>query len=116
MCTKDVLMTGSRFLSMLIACAAVMLLLTTKSAVTQDIGLAPLEGKEVARGYRASSLRLKPVVNDKGENIGRIDDFIFGRDEHIFIVLAVGFGFDGHLVAVPFRKFRFDDPSGNIVL
>lgn len=56
-------------------------------AAGQEIGLTPLETNEVARGYRAESLKLKPVslklkpvVNDKSETIGRISDFIFGKD------------------------------------
>jgi hypothetical protein len=110
-------MTGSHALSLSIVLAVVMPSLAIRPAAPQDIGLAPIENTELARGYRASTLRARSVVNEKGERIGRIDDFIFGRDEHIFIVLTVGgFGFDGHLVAVPFRKFKFDDSNGNIVL
>jgi hypothetical protein len=60
----------------------------------------------------APALELKSVVNDKGEIIGRIDDFILGRDNGpVFAVLAVG-----DFVAVPFRSLKLDDPSGNIVL
>jgi hypothetical protein len=60
-----------------------------------------LDAKEVAKGYRAAALKLKPVVNDKGEAIGVIDDFIFSRNDcNIFAVLAVGdfIGSSGHLV------------------
>jgi hypothetical protein len=87
-------------------------------AAAQEIGLVPLESQELARGYRASVLKLKLVVNDKSEQIGRIDDFVFGRDGHIFVVLAVGefFGIDNHLVAIPFQKFKLNDRSGNVVL
>jgi hypothetical protein len=58
------------------------------------------------------------VVNDKNETIGRINDFIFGKDDNIYVVLAVGdfIGVGGHLVAVPFRSLKLDDPSGEIVL
>ena len=31
-----------------------------------------MESKEVAKGYRAEALKLKSVINDKGEMIGRI--------------------------------------------
>ena len=51
--------------------------------------------------------------------IGRIDDFIFGHESpDIFAVLAVGesIGLGNHLVAVPFRSLKLDDPSGFIVL
>jgi sporulation protein YlmC with PRC-barrel domain len=92
--------------------------LSTAYTVAQEIGLAPLESKEIAKGYRASALQRRPVVNDRDESIGRIDDFVFGREGGIFVVLAVGdnMGIDGHLVAVPFRVFKFDDLKGKIIL
>ena len=73
---------------------------------------------EVARGYRAETLKLKPVVNDKNETIGRINDFIFGKDGNIYVVLAVGdfTGVGGHIIAIPFRNLKLDDPNGDIVL
>ena len=77
-----------------------------------------MQATEVARGYRAETLKLKPVVNDKNETIGRINDFIFGKDGNIYVVLAVGdfTGFGGHLIAIPFRSLKLDDPGGDIVL
>ena len=93
-------------------------LLTLEPASTQEVGLVPLNTKEVAKGYRANSLKMKSVLNDKGEIIGHIDDFIFGKDGSIFVVLAVGdfVGVGGALVAVPFRSLKLDDPSGMIVV
>jgi hypothetical protein len=87
-------------------------------AAAQEVGLVPLDTREVTKGYRASALELKTVVNDKSESIGRIDDFIFGRDGAVFAILGVGdfLGQSGHLVAVPLRSLKLDDPSGNIVL
>jgi hypothetical protein len=87
-------------------------------AVGQEIALTPMEATEVTKGYRADALKLKPVVNEKNETIGRINDFIFGKDGSIYVALAVGefTGLSGHLVAVPFRSLKLDDPSGNIVL
>jgi hypothetical protein len=77
-----------------------------------------MEAKELARGYRAEGLKIKPVVNDRNETIGRISDFIFGKDGNIYVVLAVGdfTGVGGHLVAIPFRSLKLDDPNGDIVL
>jgi PRC-barrel domain len=94
------------------------LLLSVDRAVAQEVALTPLESKEVAKGYRADALKLMPVVNDKNDPIGRVTDFIFGKDGSIFVVLSVGdfTGLTGQLVAIPFRSFRLDDPSGNIVL
>src|ERR1700730_7875679 len=84
----------------------------------QEVALTPIETTEVARGYRADALKLKPVINDKNETIGRISDYIFGKDGNIYVVLAVGdfTGVGGHLIAIPFRSLKLDDPSGNIML
>jgi hypothetical protein len=113
------IMNGPRFLLL----AAVVLTAVVPSpwidrAAGQEVALTPLEATEVARGYRAETLKLKPVVNDKNETIGRINDFIFGKDGNIYAVLAVGdfVGLGGHLVAIPFRSLKLDDPSGYVVL
>jgi hypothetical protein len=88
-------------------------------AAAQEIVLTPMEATEVARGYRADALKLKPVVNEKNETLGRINDFIFSKDGNsTFVVLAVGdfTGLSDHLIAVPFHSFKLNDPSDNIVL
>jgi hypothetical protein len=84
----------------------------------QEVALTPLETAEVARGYRAEALRLKTVFNEKNETIGRINDFIFGKDGNIYAVLAVDdpTGLGGHLIAIPFHSLKLDDPAGYIVL
>lgn len=87
-------------------------------AQAQEIGLTPMQSSEVARGYRAGALELKQVANEKGETIGKINDFIFGQDGNVYAVLAVGdfTGLADELVAIPFQSLKLDDPSGNIVL
>jgi hypothetical protein len=87
-------------------------------AAAQEIALTPMQTTEVAKGYRAEALKLIPVVDDKGEMIGRISDFIFGKEGSTFVVLSVGdfTGVGGQLVAIPFRSLKLDDPSGKIVL
>jgi sporulation protein YlmC with PRC-barrel domain len=94
------------------------LLLSADRAAAQEVALTPLESKEVAKGYRADALKLKTVVNDKGETIGRISDFVFGKDNNIYVVLGVGdfTGLTGQLVAIPFHALKLDNPSDNIVL
>jgi hypothetical protein len=94
------------------------LLLSAGRATAQEVALTPLESKEVAKGYRADALKLKPVVNDKGEAIGRISDFVFGRDNNIYVVLNLGdfTGLTGQVIAIPFHALKLDDPSDNIVL
>ena len=98
--------------------STVVLSLWIDHAAGQEISLTPLQATEVAKGYRAEALKLKPVVNEKNETIGRINDFIFGKDGNIYVVLAVGdfTGLSGHLIAIPFRSLKLDDPSGYIVL
>ena len=106
--------SGSTLVFLIMLC-----LLTTSAAPAQEVGLVTLDAKEVAKGYRDEVLKLRPVVNDKGEIIGLIDDFIFSRgDCDIFVVLAVGdlTGSAGHLVAVLFRSLKLDDPSDPIML
>ena len=83
-------------------------------AAAQEIGLTPLEATEVAKGYSADEIKFRSVVNDKHERIGRINDFIFGKDSNnIYAVLAVddSTGLSGHLVAVPLRQLKLDDPA-----
>ena len=96
----------------------VILSLRIDHATAQEVGLTPMQSTEVARGYRAETLKQKPVVNEKNETIGRINDFIIGKDGNIYVVLAVGdfTGLSGHLIAIPFRSVKLDDPSGYIVL
>jgi hypothetical protein len=98
--------------------AIVVLVSWMKCATGQEIALTPLETNEVARGYRAETIKLRSVVNDKNETIGRINDFIFGKDGNIYAVLAVGdfTALDGQVVAIPFRSLKLDDPSGHVVL
>ena len=98
---------------------ALLCLLMPQRASPQEVGLVTLDAKEVAKGYRADALRLKPVLNEKGETIGVIDDFIFGRNDcNVFAVVAVGdvIGSAGHLVAVPFQSLKLDGPSGSMTL
>ncbi len=102
-----------------LALAVILFVLMPSRASAQEVTLVAPDAKEVAKGYRADDLKLRSVVNDKGEVIGRIDDFIFGRDNGpVFVVLSVGdfVGLGGELVAVPFKSLKLDDSSGKIVL
>jgi len=112
-------MSRSRFsLVSAVIFTTVVLSVRIDRGAAQEIGLTLMEATEVARGYRAETLKLKPVVNDKNETLGRINDYVFGRDGNIYVVLAVGdfTGLSGHLVAIPFRSLKLDDPSSYIVL
>ncbi len=111
-------MNRSSFSLFFSALAVVLLFQLIGRAAGQEIALTPMQATEVAKGYRADALKLKEVVNEKGESLGRISDFIFGKDGNIYAILAVGdfTGIGGHLVAVPLRSFKLDDPSESIIL
>jgi sporulation protein YlmC with PRC-barrel domain len=69
-------------------------------------------------GYRASKLLGSDIYNGKGENIGKLDDFIVGSDAKISIaVIAVGgvLGVGARMVAVPASLFVSND-KGQTVL
>jgi hypothetical protein len=73
------------------------------------------------RGCAQRRLRLRSYRQHThyGSIRDRFYDFIFGRDdEQVFAVLAVGdfVGLGSHLIAVPFRSLKLDDPSGSIKL
>jgi hypothetical protein len=87
-------------------------------AAAQEIGLTPLEATEVAKGYSAEALKFRSVVGDKHDSIGRISDFIFGKDGNIYVVVAVDDStvLLGHLVAIPLRQFKLDDSPNYAVL
>ena len=107
------------FFNSALALGGVLMALTPAVASAQEVALVAPDVKEVAKGYRADDLKLRSVVNDKGDIIGHIDDFIFGRDNGpVYTVLNVGDfdGFNGELVAVPFKSLKLDDSSGKIVL
>jgi sporulation protein YlmC with PRC-barrel domain len=60
-------------------------------------------------GYRASKVIGSAVFNEKGEEIGSIDDFIIGGDKEIsFAIISVGgfLGLGDRLVAVPAKLFK----------
>jgi sporulation protein YlmC with PRC-barrel domain len=88
-------------------------------ALAQQVELVAVDVKKVGEGYRVSKLMGDEVKNDKGEEIGSIDDFIITPDDNkIFTVLEVGgfLGMGGHLVAVPFDSLELKGTNGDIVL
>jgi hypothetical protein len=106
-------MTYSRCPAASFTFAVFVLCLAMNAAATQEVGLVPVDNKELAKGYSAEALRSKFVVNEKGQMIGRIHDFVLGRDESIFAILAAedSVALADHLVAVPFRSLKLDDPN-----
>ncbi|MDR3486163.1 MAG: hypothetical protein P4M05_14800 [Bradyrhizobium sp.] len=55
------------------------LLLSADRAAAQEVGLAPLDVKEVARGYRPEALKLKPIANEKSQVLGKISHSSLAR-------------------------------------
>lgn len=102
----------------LAAVAVVLVCLPGQYSAAQSVGLVTLDVNEVANGYPAETLKMKTIVNDKNETIGKINDFIFSKDGRIFAVLSVGdfIGAGPRLVAVPFNSLKLDDSRGFIVL
>jgi sporulation protein YlmC with PRC-barrel domain len=72
---------------------------------------------KVADGMRTGELKGKPVVNDRNERIGTIDDLIIGRDKVLFGILEVGgfLGLGSHYVAVPYEELKIS-PGSKIIL
>jgi|SRR5579862_401091 len=110
-------------LMMMLAVAVVLGLLIMAAsypAFSQGVQLVKVNVQVVADGYRVSKLAGHAVVNDKNERIGKIDDFVIGRDEEhsLFTVLQVGgfLGIGSHLVAVPYDSLMIDQTGNKIEL
>jgi sporulation protein YlmC with PRC-barrel domain len=61
--------------------------------------------------YPASELLGRPVINDTGEEIGRLEDLMIERDRIAFAILSVGgfLGLGAHQIVVAFPALRIDD-------
>jgi sporulation protein YlmC with PRC-barrel domain len=72
----------------------------------------------VAQGVRTENLKGKPVVNEKNERIGTIDDLIIGKDRVLFGILHVGgfLGIGSNLAAVPYQSLQIDEAPTKILL
>jgi sporulation protein YlmC with PRC-barrel domain len=88
--------------------------------LAQEVQLVQVNVQTVAKGYRMSKLSGHAVVNDKNENIGKIDDFVIGRDEahSLFTILQVGgfLGIGSRFVAVPFDSLQVDKDGNKVEL
>jgi PRC-barrel domain len=101
-----------------ILAASSMLAAGPRPVLSQAVELVVVDVKSVSKGYRTSKLTGRDVVNDKDQEIGKIDDFIVDKDKVLFAILEVGgfLGVGGHLVAVPFASLQLDDMGRKVVL
>jgi hypothetical protein len=74
--------------------------------------------KAASAGYRASKLLYKPVMNDKSDLIGLLEDIIIGADGKAnFALIDVGsLSLGPHVVVIPFERLDIDKTTGTIVL
>ena len=106
-------------LSVLVALIAGGLVATLPTPTfAQAVHLVEVDVKVLAKGYRASKLIGQDVVNDKGEEIGKIDDLVVDQKNALFAILEVGsfLGIGGHLVALPFDSLKLDDSGKKVTL
>ena len=90
-------------------CATVLATGLSASAAAQGpppVALVVVDVRAVALGYRATRLIGREVTNERGEEIGKIDDLIVGRDKVLFAIIGVGgfLGIGEHLIAIPYNN------------
>lgn len=87
-------------------------------AHSQGVQLVKVDVAVVARGLRVSKLTGHSVVNDKNENIGKIDDIVIAQDHSLFTVLQVGgfLGIGSRFIAIPFDSLKIDENGSKIEL
>jgi sporulation protein YlmC with PRC-barrel domain len=76
-----------------------------------SVGLIVVALAELRLTYPVSELLNRPVINDIGEEVGRIDDLMVEEDRLAFAILAVGgfLGIGAHQVVVAFDSLLIDD-------
>ena len=90
--------------------------LTDAQGVTQTITTVDI--KSLASGYRSSKVVGSDVVNEKKETIGKVDDLLISRDQHLYAVISVGgfLGMGAKLVAVPYGELAPTSDNSGFVL
>jgi PRC-barrel domain len=95
---------------------AVLLLSPHLAAIAQGVDIVAIDVVAVAHGHRVSQLLGHKVINEQNEDIGKIDDFIIGRDRVLFVILEVGgfLGIGAHRVALPISAVDIETVKGKI--
>jgi hypothetical protein len=80
--------------------------------------LFEIDLKAATAGYRASKLMYRPVINDKSEVVGIMEDVILGADGKAnFALIDVGsLSLGPHIVIIPFQRLKVDKSAGTVVL
>ena len=97
-------------------CIAVLATALSVPAAAQGpppVALVVVDVRAVALGYRATRLIGREVRNERGEEIGKIDDLIVGRDKVLFAIIGVGgfLGIGEHLIAIPYNTLAVTNQS-----
>jgi sporulation protein YlmC with PRC-barrel domain len=76
-----------------------------------DVALVVVALAELRPTYPVSELLGRAVINDTGEEIGKLDDLMIEDDRLAFAILSVGgfLGIGGHEVVVQFDSLLIDD-------
>jgi sporulation protein YlmC with PRC-barrel domain len=110
---------GSTRIVAVMMAATVLPSLAPGATHSQEVQLAVVDVAKVAKGFRLTELLGRSVMNDRGERIGELQDFILGEDvSDVFAVIQVG-GFldrDSNLVAVPVSSLELADAGRKIVM
>jgi sporulation protein YlmC with PRC-barrel domain len=95
---------------------AVLFLSPYLEAVAQDVKIVSIDVVAVAHGHRVSQLLGSKVINERNEDIGKIDDFIIDRHRVLFVILEVGgfLGIGAHRVALPISAVDMESVKGKI--
>lgn len=74
--------------------------------------------KAAIAGYRARTLIYRPVINDRSEIVGSLEDIIIGVDGKAnFALIDVGsVSLGPHIVIIPFERLKIDKTQGTILL
>jgi sporulation protein YlmC with PRC-barrel domain len=95
---------------------AALLLSPHLEAAAQEATVVAIDVIAVAHGHRVSQLLGRKVINERNEDIGKIDDFIIDQHRILFAILEVGgfLGIGAHRVALPISAVDMESVKGKI--
>jgi sporulation protein YlmC with PRC-barrel domain len=110
--------TASILITLLVMFGLMLVVVSSKPALSQGVQLVKVDVSVVGKGFRASKLIGANVVNDKNESVGKIDDIIIDNNNVMFAVLQVGgfLGLGSRLVAVPYDSLKVADDGKKVEL